>query len=220
MLLLKINCIFAKHFKMLKQINDIFHEDGKTTDELLNHYKICKTSYSDVVEIVNILTSSFYVETKRDAVRQLLYSNADLDNSVKLIDERDGKIYGLLIFSKFNISEGSPIRYIDKTLNDALKNKTQINGHSFVIDKRLRGFGVDIEMLKYQEDYLKDYDFVWCGVETDLKTHKYWERIGFIKMFETIEAKFYIMPNNKKLAIELFMLKLLSDNGEKNNINL
>lgn len=205
---------------MLKQINDFFHNDGKTSDELLNNYEICKTSYSDVVEIIDILTNSFYVESERDAVHQLLYSKADLDNSVKLVDKRDGKIYGLLIFSKFDISDGSPIRYINPTLNNVLNGKKQVNGYCFVIDKRLRGSKVDLKMLKFQERYLKKYDFIWCGVETDLKTHKYWERIGFVKMFEIDDAKFYIMPNNKKLAIELFMIKLLSDNGKKNNSDM
>ena len=46
---------------------------------------------------------------------------------------------------------------------------------------------------------LENYDFIWCGVEESLKTKNYWERLGFIEVFDIPEATFYMMPLNKKL---------------------
>lgn len=194
---------------MGKNSYDIFYDDNKTKDELINNCILCKTSYSDVVEIVKILSKSFSIYSEREVVRQLLYSNADLDNSVKIIDKRDNKIYGLLIFSKFPINAGSPIINFNIKLSDYLSKYTQINGHSFIIDIRLRGTSFDKKMLLFQKDYVNEYDFIWCGVEKELKTHKYWEHLGFVKLFETDEAIFYIYPKDKKLLLDIFILKIV-----------
>lgn len=197
---------------MGKNNYDIFYDDKKTKDELISNCIICKTSYSDIVEIIGILSKSFGIYSEREVVKQLLYSNADLDNSVKIIDKRDNKIYGLLILSKFPINIGSPIAHIDAPLNDYLSNYTQVNGHSFIIDIRLRGTSFDKKMLHYQKNYINEYDFIWCGVEKELKTHKYWEHLGFMKLFETDEAIFYIYPKNKKILFDIFILKILPQN--------
>ena len=53
-----------------KQINNL-HTDGKTKEELLEHIEITKTSYSDVVEILDILSKTFNID-EREALRQLL----------------------------------------------------------------------------------------------------------------------------------------------------
>lgn len=197
---------------MGKNDYNVFYDDNKTKNELIDNCIICKTSYSDVTDIVKILSKSFSIYSEREVVRQLLYSNADLDNSVKLIDKRDGKIYGLLIFSKFPINVGSPIINVNCLLNDYLSKFKQVNGHSFIIDIRLRGTSLDKKMLYYQKDYIDKYDFIWCGVEKELKTHKYWEYLGFIKLFETDEAIFYIYPKDKKMLLDIFILKILSQN--------
>jgi hypothetical protein len=84
---------------------------------------------------------------------------------------------------------------------DYLSQFVQVNGHSFIIDERLRGTGLDRKMLFYNIKFLmKNYDFIWAGVEIDLKSHRYWERLGFIEVFRIPEAVFYMMPLNEKLA--------------------
>ena len=192
-------------------MKDKFYDDGKTRKDLIQNCIVTKTSYSDVVDIVNILADTL-VGSKRDVVRQLLYSNADLDNSVKIVDTRDNKIYGLLIFSKFNIDCGSPIRFVEPMICDYLLKFSHLNGHSFVIDERLRGTSFDKKMLLNQKEYINTFDFVWCGVENELHTHKYWERLGFLKFMETDEAKFYIYPKDKNMFLDIFILKAMSLN--------
>jgi hypothetical protein len=84
---------------------------------------------------------------------------------------------------------------------DYLSQFVQVNGHSFIIDERLRGTGLDRKMLFYNIKFLmKNYDFIWAGVEIGLKSHRYWERLGFIEVFRIPEAVFYMMPLNEKLA--------------------
>ena len=199
-----------------KQINNL-HADGKTKEELLEHIEITKTSYSDVVEILDILSKTFNID-EREALRQLLYSKADLDNSVKLIDKRDNKIYGLLIFSLFQIQNGSPIININPFLSDYLCGFSQLNGHSFVIDKRLRGCGVDKKMLMFQKKYIDKFDIVWCGVENDLKSHKYWEKLGFLPIIEDNHGIFYIKTKDKKKMIDIFIIKTLTQNENNHTI--
>lgn len=109
-------------------------------------------------------------------MRQLLYSNADLDNSVKLIDKRDGNIYGLLILSEYNIANGSPLNMYNNDLAHYLSNFKQINGHSFIIDERLRGTTIHKQMLLYNMEYIKQFDMVWLAVEHSLGTDNYWKR--------------------------------------------
>jgi hypothetical protein len=46
---------------------------------------------------------------------------------------------------------------------------------------------------------VKNYDLIWIAVETSLRTHAYWQRLGFIEVFKIPEAVFYIMPLNKKM---------------------
>ena len=199
-----------------RQINNL-HSDGKTKEELLEHIKITKTSYSDVVEILDILSKTFNID-EHEALRQLLYSKADLDNSVKLIDKRDNKIYGLLIFSLFQIQNGSPIANINPFLSDYLCEFSQLNGHSFVIVERVRGCGVVNEMLMFQKKYIDKFDIVWCGVENDLKSHKYWERLGFLPIIEDNHGIFYVKTKDKKMMIDIFIIKVLTKNENNHTI--
>lgn len=196
-------------------ICDFLHDDDKTKEDLLNHVKIEKTTYKDAYKIISILHSCFGVDSEESALRQLLFSNADLDNSVKVIDERDGKIYGLLIFCKFPIHIGSPLMHYNNELANYLMKYSQINGHSFILDERLRGTSIDKKMLLFNNEYLKQFDIIWCAVEKDLKSHSYWKKLGFEEILNIDEAKFYIKPLNKKLMLEIFIIKLLSER-EKN----
>jgi GNAT superfamily N-acetyltransferase len=92
---------------------------------------------------------------------------------------------------------------LERQLGEYLGGFKQINGHSFIIDERLRGCGLDKKMLDFNVDYLKDnYDIIWIAVERDLLTHNYWQRLGFVEVFRISEAVFYLLPLNKKLFNE------------------
>lgn len=197
------------------EICDFLHDDNKTKEDLLNHVKIEKTTYKDAYKIISILHSCFGIDSKENALRQLLFSDADLNNSVKVIDERDGKIYGLLIFCKYPIHIGSPLMNYNNKLAHYLMNFSQINGHSFILDERLRGTSIDKKMLKFNYEYLKQFDIIWCAVEKDLKSHSYWKYLGFEEILNIGDAKFYIKASSKKIMLEVFIIKLLSER-EKN----
>ena len=175
--------------------------DNKLTkDDLLERVEIKKTTPDDLEDICDTLSRAFDMYSPEEAYLQLMQSRARLDESVKLVDRETGGIYGLLIFCEYPIKYGSPILHFEKGIADYLDNFTQINGHSFVIDERLRGTGLDRKMLFYNLKFLAaNYDFIWCGVEIDLKSHNYWQRLGFIELFRIPEAVFYMMPLNKKL---------------------
>ena len=198
---------------------DCLYDDNKSKEDLLNHVKIQKTTYKDAYQIISILNKCFGIKSKEEALRQLLYSDADLDNSVKLVDERDNKIYGILIFCKFPIDKGSPIMDFNKVLGTHLMKFNQINGHSFIIDERLRGTSIHKKMLMFNYEYLKQFDIIWCAVEKDLKSHSYWKHLGFEEILSIDEAKFYIKPSSKELMLEIFIIKLLSERNEKNYNN-
>lgn len=171
--------------------NPIFHNDNKTKKELLENIILCKTTNEDVNDIINILQNSFDINTKEIAISQLLLSHANLKESVKVIDKRDNKIYGILILCNFNIKNGSPILFENHYLAKCLSGLRQINGHSFIIDKRLRNTNIDKKMLYFNKEYIDNFDFIWCGVEKSLKSHHYWKKIGFKKLFEIKDAIYY-----------------------------
>ena len=150
--------------------------DNKSKEELLENVIFEKTSFKDATKIINILHNCFGIDSEQEALRQLLYSKADLDNSVKLIDKRDGEIYGLLILSEYEIDKGSPLRFYNDDLATYLSNLKQLNGHSFIIDKRLRGTPIHKQMLLYNMEYIKQFDLIWLGVEHSLGTDNYWKR--------------------------------------------
>ena len=197
---------------------DNLQDDNKTKTELLENIEICNTTYKDAYQIISILESCFGVDSKEEALRQLLFSKADLDKSIKVIDKRDGKIYGFLILSEFNITNGTPIMSIDYDLGEFLMGFKQLNGHSFIIDSRLRGTHVHKEMIDKCKEYSNEFDFIWCGVESTLKTNNYWKRLGFEELFNIPQAKFYIKPINKKLKLDILIIKMLKEKYEKNNI--
>ena len=55
-------------------------------------------------------------------------------------------------------------------------------------------------MLYFNRDYIiNNYDLLWIGVERDLRSHAYWQRLGFVEVFRIEEAVFYMIPLSEKL---------------------
>ena len=162
-----------------------------TKEELIENVIVVNTTPNDADNIIFILSKCFNL-TPLEVKFQFKHSNVDLENSVKLIDKRNGEIYGLLIFCHFNITQGSPIDTINPELAKILQPIKQINGHSFILDERLRGLGFDRKMLNHSKNFIKQFKFIWCGVEKDLKSHNYWKRLGFAECVKFYDATFYI----------------------------
>ena len=92
---------------------------------------------------------------------------------------------------------------VESGISEFLSDYKQVNGHSFIIDERLRNSGLDKKMLYFNTDFLiENYDFIWIGVEESLRSKSYWERLGFTKVFEIPEATFYLIPLSKKMINE------------------
>ena len=95
---------------------------------------------------------------------------------------------------------------MESGLTQYLETFSQVNGHSFIIDERLRGTNFDKKMLYHNIKFLADnYDLIWIGVERDLKTHHYWERLGFVEVFSIPQATFYAAPLSKKIISEYLL---------------
>jgi len=177
-----------------------------TKEELLPNIEVVSTTYEDAPILVELLAKCFNLPSQEVALRQLLYSNAQLDKSVKAIDKRNGDIYGFLIFSIFPIHVGSPILHFNARLGGFLVQFTQLNGHSFILDERLRGTGIDRKMLFHQKEYLEEFELIWIAVERDLKTHSYWKRLGFKELFKIPEATFYGILNDKIVSNDIYRI--------------
>ena len=178
-------------------------DNNLTKEDLLERVEIRKTSTEDLVQICKTLAKAFDLSCDAEAYGQLCQSKALLEDSVKLVDKESGEIYGLLIFCEYPIKFGSPISFLEKELSQYLDRFVQVNGHSFIIDERLRGTNLDKQMLYFNIKFLRDnYDFIWMGVERDLKTHDYWKRLGFVDIFEIPEAVFYLIPLSEKMIKE------------------
>lgn len=181
-------------------------DNGLTKEELLPNMEIVSTSYDDAPILTELLAKCFNLPNQETALRQLLYSNAQLDNSVKVIDRRNGDIYGFLIFSMFPLHIGSPILHFNTRLGGFLIQFSQINGHSFILDERLRGTGIDKKMLFYQKEFLENFELIWIAVEKDLRTHAYWKRLGFKELFNIPEATFYGLLNDKFNSDDIYCI--------------
>lgn len=180
-------------------------DNNLTRQELLGRVEIRKTSIEDLEDVCMVLAKSFNLSSPLEALFQMEHSNARLNESVKLVDKETNEIYGLLIFCEYPIMQGSPIMMEEKELAEYLSNFSQVNGHSFIIDERLRGCGIDKKMLEFNTDFLtKNYDLIWIAVERDLGTHNYWQRLGFVEVFKISEAVFYLLPLNKKCLKNIY----------------
>lgn len=178
-------------------------DNNLTKEDLLERVEIRKTSTEDLVQICKTLAKAFDLSCDAEAYQQLCQSKALLEDSVKLVDKESGEIYGLLIFCEYPIKFGSPISFLEKELSQYLDRYVQVNGHSFIIDERLRGTNLDKQMLYFNIKFLRDnYDFIWMGVEKSLKTLPYWHRLGFVDVFEIPEATFCLIPLSEKMIKE------------------
>ena len=176
-----------------------------TKQDLLERVEIKKTSKDDLDSICKTLAKAFDLSCEGEAYQQLIQSNALLDESIKLVDKENGEIYGLLIFCEYPIKVGTPILFKDENLANYFDEFTQVNGHSFIIDERLRGTNLDKKMLYYNIKFLSEnYDFIWIGVEESLRSFRYWERLGFTEVFRIPQAVFYLAPLSKKM-ISLYL---------------
>jgi hypothetical protein len=191
---------------MMIDLCNILVDNGLTKEEILQNIEITSTSYEDAPKITELLAKCFALPNQEIALRQLIYSDALLDKSVKAIDKKTGDIYGFLIFCNFPIHVGSPILHINPRLGGFLVQFKQINGHSFIIDERLRGTGIDKKMLKFQKEFLDEYELIWCALEKDLKSHGYWKRLGFKELFKIPEASFYAIFNDNLISDDIYCI--------------
>lgn len=175
-------------------------DNNLSKNDLLERIEINKTSVEDFNQICDTLAKAFNLSSPNEAAFQLRNSLAKLDESIKIVDKENGDIYGLLIFCEYPITIGSPIMNKSKELGKFLDMFTQLNGHSFIIDERLRGCGIDKKMLYFNREFIvNNYDFLWIGVERDLRSHCYWQRLGFVEVFRIEEAVFYMIPLSENL---------------------
>lgn len=181
-------------------------DNDLTREDLLERIEIRKTSIEDIEDICRTLRKAFDLTSELEALFQLKNSKAILSESIKLVDKNTNEIYGLLIFTEYPIQIGSPIQMVEKGISQSLEGFKQVNGHSFIIDERLRNSGLDKKMLYFNANYLiENYDFIWIGVEESLRSKSYWQRLGFVKVFEIPQATFYLMPLSKKFINEYLL---------------
>lgn len=109
--------------------------------------------------------------------------------------DNNGNIIGVLIFGNYDICTGSPIIYYNKSYIDKFINKKGINGYMFFVNKENRGKNIDKKLIMYSYKSIKEkkYDYIWIGVDKKLKSHNYWLKHGFEKLFDfSDKASFYI----------------------------
>lgn len=175
-----------------------------TKEALLPYIRVTSMTYADAPTITSLMAKCFNLPNEETALRQLLYSDALLNQSVKLVDRRNGDIYGFLIYSNFSIMNGSPIGMVNPNMASFLSYFSQVNGFCFIIDERLRGTGFDKKMLLYNRSFLERFEMVWAAVEKDFKTHAYWKRLGFTELFSIPEATFYGKFNEKYITDDIY----------------
>lgn len=175
-------------------------DNDLTKNDLLEKVEIKKTTKEDLDQICKTLAKAFDLPSEEEANKQLTQSNVLLEESIKLVDRETNEIYGLLIFCEFPIKIGSPISFFERGLTEYLEGFIQVNGHSFVIDERLRGTNFDKKMLYHNIKFLADnYDLIWIGVEKSLKSLPYWHKLGFTDIFIIEEATFLMLPLSNKM---------------------
>lgn len=196
---------------------DLFYNDKKTSQEIIDNIKFDSITENDLCTISSIIHKTFHTPTVKDAYKQLLYSNINFEQSIKAIDTRDGKIYGVLIFSHQSIYDALP-----RLKNDLFWeifshfNLKQAQGVVFAVDPRLYGTSIHKLLRTEQETYLKQQDIIWCGVNNDLKSHDYWKRLGFIPIFKDLFVTFYIKIMNNNTWLNIFIAIILLYVYEKN----
>lgn len=186
------------------QIENRFNKKKIEKEELEKFCRISKTNEHDIFEIAKILCYNMGLNNPIMALQQLLNTNVNVNESIKLYDPRDNSVYGVLILSNFPMEKGSPLSIIEPKAAKLLKNYSQINGFLFIIDERLRGSGFDKKMIEMALPYISQFDMIWVGVDKNLKTHNYWQRLGLVKTLTTNEAVFYTRFINKKCLEDIY----------------
>lgn len=113
-----------------------------TKEEIMPFLEIRKTSLNDAFGMCETLKKGFDLPRIEEAIMQLVHSNVLLNECVLLVDKRNGDVYGQLIFCEYPIDQGSPIMIQNKEVGEFLKGFKQVNGHSFILDERLRRIGL------------------------------------------------------------------------------
>jgi hypothetical protein len=90
---------------------------------------------------------------------------------------------------------------------------TQLNGFLFILDPRLRGERIDMEMLLFNKEYWNTFDLIWCAVDVNYNTHNYWKQVGFNEIDAIPQATFYVRFKNKKHINSIFILKMLNEHA-------
>mgnify|MGYP000028948632 CR=1 FL=1 len=182
-----------------------------------NEFVFQHIKYTDLDEIITFLAENLIHEQPNIILSQLINSKIDFDKSWKIIDKKTHKIYGVLILCNFMITQGTPLSMVKPHLANYLSKLQHVNGYAFVIDKTLRGKKFDIQLLHKCLTNISSYDYIWCGVDTNLKSHNYWKKLGFIEICKIQEATFYLYPIKKNILIDIFIIEMMSQIYEKNN---
>jgi ribosomal protein S18 acetylase RimI-like enzyme len=182
-------------------------------EELLQNIEIEKMSKDDASVLPFIISKTFGIDAF-EAFKQLVLTSAQLGESVKAVDKRNGDIYGFLIFCKHPIIKGSPICEINSDMANFLDSMPSIHGFIFALDERIRGCGIDKKMLRFNMDYLSNFSYIWCAVEESLKSNHYWERLGFKEILSIPQAKFYILPLDKSRTPYIYKMVDLLNNAK------
>lgn len=179
-------------------------ENDLSKEELLDNIEIKKTTPKDLLEVTRILSENMGLDNPLFAFHQLVDSNINLFETIKVVDKRDDKIYGLLVLANQNIDRGTPIERFMPETYEAFKFYTQLNGFLFLLDERLRGENIDRQMVKMALPFIKTFDIIWVGVEKSLKSHNYWKHLGMHKLFEIPQAIFYCEILNKNILSDIY----------------
>jgi len=183
--------------------NNLLGDRTLSRDALLDKVTIKKTDKNDIDKVCEIITDTFNLSSVFEAHQQMENAKVLIDESVKLVDKENDDIYGILTFCDYPLSIGSPIESIEANLCEYLGRYKQVNGHSFIIDKRLRNTNLDKKMLNFNLDYLREnYDLIWCGVASDLKSQNYWKKLGFVELLTIPQASFFLLPLSEKMIRE------------------
>lgn len=177
----------------MKDKKGIIWKDGKSTEEILKNLSISRLTENDIEQVGEISAACLPVSDAHEAIEQFYMTHGNIRQSIKAYDRTTGQIYGILLLSDYPICCGSPILDFKPELGKQLMHKRGINGFSFVIDGRLRGTDAHRRMLNSALPFVSQFEYIWCAVADELKTHNYWKRLGFKEILVIPEAKFYIL---------------------------
>lgn len=172
-------------------IEDIVCDNNLTQKEILERCIVDYTDEYDALDVAKILHNNFKIPSYDEALKYMTNINADLENSVKFFDPETGEVYGLLLVADNDIKNGIP--HIDPIISGLFRSLKQKEGVAFILDKRIRGMGIDrcmMQTYKDSDDY-QEQDLMWCGVQHELKSHNYWLKNGFINFYSDFMAEFY-----------------------------